>query len=90
MITDQQSIKEIEDALRDLQKKLGIEDDDVVSESDDDNDFNYDNIRNDYGVDLKELEIMMTENTSKVAVKVNKIHPDEVFPNYNYLDVRII
>ena len=39
MITDQQSIKQIEDALRDLQKKLGIEDDDVVSESDDDNDF---------------------------------------------------
>jgi dUTP pyrophosphatase len=84
MITDPQSIKQIEDALRELQKKLGIDDDEDFSETDDDDDFNYDNIRNDYGVDLKELEVMMTENTSKVAVKVNKIHSDSVFPNYNY------
>ena len=85
MITDPQSIKQIEDALKELQKKLGIEDDEDFSELDtDDNIVSYDNIRDNYGVDLKELEIMMTENTSKVGVKINRIHPDAVFPNYNY------
>jgi len=87
MITDPESIRQIEDALKELQKRLGIEDDEDdldYSPSDDDIELSYDNIKQNYGVDLGELEKMMTENTSKVAVKINKIHPDAILPKYNY------
>lgn len=82
MITDKESLRKIEDALQELQKRLGIEDDEDIQ--DDETEFSYENITNTYGVDIKELERVMMENNAKVLVKVNKIHNDAVLPEYNY------
>lgn len=81
MITNPEDIKKIKETLDELQKSLGIEDDDL-SES---TDYDFTFLKDDYGLDLEELEKnLMKPTESKISFSVQKIHEDAVLPTYNY------
>ena len=55
----------------------------ILSESSDD-DFDFNMIKEEFGLDIKELESKMLEYKPKLSLKYKKLHPDTVDPKYNY------
>jgi dUTP pyrophosphatase len=55
----------------------------MLSESSDD-DFDFEMIKDEFGLDIKELESQMLEYKPKLSLKYKKLHPDAVIPKYNY------
>lgn len=55
----------------------------MLSESSDD-DFDFEMIKDEFGLDIKELESQMLEYKPKLSLKYKKLHPDAVTPKYNY------
>lgn len=55
----------------------------MLSESSDD-DFDFEIIKDEFGLDIKELESQMLEYKPKLSLKYKKLHPDAVTPKYNY------
>jgi dUTP pyrophosphatase len=47
-------------------------------------DIDYDQVFKEFGLDLKEIEKEMMENTNKLQLGFVKLHPDAIDPFYNY------
>jgi dUTP pyrophosphatase len=55
----------------------------MLSESSDD-DFDYEMIKDEFGLDIKELESQMLNYKPRLSLGYKKLHPDAVTPKYNY------
>jgi dUTP pyrophosphatase len=55
----------------------------MLSESSDD-DFDYEMIKDEFGLDIKELESKMLNYKPRLSLGYKKLHPDAVTPKYNY------
>lgn len=81
MITNSEDLKKIQTALEELQKNLGIQDDEDFNENES-YDFSY--LKETYGFDMDELEKNLMSPKTTLDVKIQKINEDAVFPTYNY------
>jgi dUTP pyrophosphatase len=73
-------LKDLEKSLMDLQNDLGISDEDSLNMTN----FEYDFIKENYGVDIKELDEQLMNPTSLLDLKYQAITQDAVLPKYNY------
>jgi dUTP pyrophosphatase len=80
MITDPKDLKKIEEALKELQKKFGIEDDEEFSDKEDLNKY----VKDAFDLDLDQMEKEILDDKLSISVKVKKVHEDAVLPSYNY------
>jgi dUTP pyrophosphatase len=55
----------------------------MLSESSDD-DFDYEMIKDEFELDIKELESQMLNYKPRLSLGYKKLHPDAVTPKYNY------
>jgi len=83
MSTTKEQLKSLQDSINELQKKLGIEDDDEDFEIEDE-DLDYDYLKEVYGFDLKQFGDELMKPKMTLDVKVQQIHEDAVLPTYNY------
>jgi dUTP pyrophosphatase len=81
MITNSEDLKKIQTALEELQKNLGIQDDEDFNENES-YDFSY--LKETYGFDMDELEKNLMSPKTTLDVKIQKMNEDAVFPTYNY------
>ena len=75
-----QQLKDLEKSLKDLQQDLDISDDETIAL----NEYDYNFIRQNYGVDLKELDSEMSNYKKLLELKYQTINADAVIPKYNY------
>jgi dUTP pyrophosphatase len=73
-------LQDLEKSLMDLQNDLGISDDESLNLTNSEYDF----IKENYGVDIKELDEQLMNPTSLLELKYQTISPDAVSPKYNY------
>lgn len=82
MITDPKDIEKIEQTLKDLQKQMGIEEDQETDLYNNDQINEY--VKDLYDFDLKSMEDEILNQKISINVKINKTHEDAVLPSYNY------
>lgn len=46
--------------------------------------INYDDIKNEFGIDIKEMEYDLINHKPQLSLPYKKLHPDTVTPFYNY------
>jgi len=80
MMDISQQLKDLEKSLKDLQQDLDISDDETIAL----NEYDYNFIRQNYGVDLKELDSEMSNYKKLLELKYQTINADAVIPKYNY------
>jgi dUTP pyrophosphatase len=73
-------LQDLEKSLMDLQNDLGISDDESLNLTNSEYDF----IKENYGVDIKELDEQLMNPTSLLELNYQTISPDAVSPKYNY------
>lgn len=73
-------LQDLEKSLRDLQDDLGISDDESLNL----NSSEYEFIKENYGIDIKDLDEQLMNPTSLLELKYQTISPDAVSPKYNY------
>lgn len=74
---------------KDIEKSLSQLNDHVANlksylEKNDVEDFNFDTVLEEYGINLKDLEQQMFSDNTKLPLGFKKLHPDAVAPKYNY------
>jgi dUTP pyrophosphatase len=73
-------LQDLEKSLRDLQDDLGISDDESLNL----NSSEYEFIKENYGIDIKDLDEQLMNPTSLLELNYQTISPDTVLPKYNY------
>jgi dUTP pyrophosphatase len=73
-------LQDLEKSLRDLQDDLGISDDESLNL----NSSEYEFIKENYGIDIKDLDEQLMNPTSLLELNYQTISPDTVIPKYNY------
>ena len=73
-------LQDLEKSLRDLQDDLGISDDESLNL----NSSEYEFIKENYGIDIKDLDEQLMNPTSLLELNYQTISPDAVSPKYNY------
>lgn len=73
-------LQDLEKSLRDLQDDLGISDDESLNL----NNSEYEFIKENYGIDIKDLDEQLMNPTSLLELNYQTISPDAVSPKYNY------
>jgi len=73
-------LQDLEKSLRDLQDDLGISDDESLNL----NSSEYEFIKENYGIDIKDLDEQLMNPTSLLELNYQTISSDTVLPKYNY------
>jgi dUTP pyrophosphatase len=75
-----QQLKDLEKSLKSLQEDLGVSDDESLNMTD----VEYDFIKSNYGIDIKQLDEELMNPKTLMDLKYQTITKDATIPKYNY------
>lgn len=75
-----QQLKDLENSLKSLQEDLGVSDDESLNMTD----VEYDFIKSNYGIDIKQLDEELMNPKTLMDLKYQTISKDATIPKYNY------
>lgn len=75
-----QQLKDLEKSLKSLQEDLGVSDDESLNMTD----VEYDFIKSNYGIDIKQLDEELMNPKTLMDLKYQTISKDATIPKYNY------
>ena len=78
---NQKEFDEMQEKLAQLKDYLSSN---MVDETEEDEDIDYDLIKSEFGVDLLAMEDEIRSHKERFPLKFNLIHPDAIEPKYNY------